>query len=113
MLIYLLHFGRPLKHAQHYIGSTPDHGLERRMQEHVNGRGARLTAAVARTKIPMTLARVWWHPDRSLETRLKAGHNARALCPVCQFGETGNPVLTPNLQLSVAPAWRGASWGAD
>lgn len=113
MLVYLLHFERPLKHAQHYIGSTPDHGLERRMREHATGQGAKLTAAVARAKIPMTLARLWYSPDRRQETKLKAAKNARSLCPVCRFGESDNPMLTATAEPAVAPAWRGASWGAD
>lgn len=111
MLVYLLHFERPLSHARHYIGSTPEHGLARRMQEHANGRGAKLTAAVARAKIPMTLARLWYSPDRRLETKLKAGRNSKHLCPICTKGEIGNPILTPSVPLSAIPAWRGQSWG--
>ena len=112
MLVYLLHFERPLSHARHYIGSTPEHGLARRMQEHANGRGAKLTAAVARAKIPMTLARLWYSPDRRLETDLKAKRNSKILCPICQKGDTGNPVLTPSQDPASAPAWQGPSWGS-
>lgn len=113
MLVYLLHFERPLRHAQHYIGSTPDHGLERRMREHATGRGAKLTAAVARAKIPMTLARLWYSPDRRHETKLKAAKNARSLCPVCRSGESDNPVLTASTEPAGTPAWSAASWGAE
>ncbi len=112
MLVYLLHFERPLSHARHYIGSTPEHCLSRRMAEHANGTGAKLTAAVARAKIPMTLARLWYSPDRRLERKLKAQRNAKTLCPICTKGEIGNPILTPSVPSSVIPAWSGHSWKA-
>jgi predicted GIY-YIG superfamily endonuclease len=113
VLVYLLHFEKPLKHAQHYIGSTTDHGLARRMGEHATGQGAKLTAAVARARIPMTLARLWYSPDRRLETKLKAGRNARALCPVCRFGEIGNPVLTGVPYAPAIGSWKPAHWTGD
>lgn len=112
MLVYLLHFERPLGRAQHYVGSTPEHNLARRMQEHANGRGAKLTAAVARAGIPMTLARLWYAPDRRMEREVKAKKAHRAQCPICTRGETGNPVLTPTLEMTCIPAFRGACWNA-
>ena len=41
-VVYLLHFARPLKHSQHYIGwAKTGKTLARRLAHHASGTGAR------------------------------------------------------------------------
>src|SRR5262245_37279343 len=55
--VYLLHFERPYRHAKHYTGFAVD--LDRRLDAHLCGRGARLMAVIAAAGISWRLARVW------------------------------------------------------
>lgn len=80
--VYLLHFDRPLAHAQHYLGWSSD--VPKRVYAHVKGNGARLPAAFRAKGIGFVVARVWEGGDRTLERRLKQRKGARALCPVCR-----------------------------
>jgi predicted GIY-YIG superfamily endonuclease len=57
MTVYLLHFERKLHHARHYLGYARD--LDRRLQEHQAGQGARLMEVVVEAGIPWQLARTW------------------------------------------------------
>lgn len=77
---YLLHFERPLHHAQHYLGTTLRLGL--RLTLHQIGRGARLPAAFREHQIGFELARTW-RGYRDKERQLKARKNGRELCPIC------------------------------
>lgn len=80
--VYLLCFSAPYRHARHYVGFATD--LEARLAEHRAGRGARLIQVITAAGIEFTLARTW-EGDRTLERRLKNGHNAPArLCPICR-----------------------------
>jgi predicted GIY-YIG superfamily endonuclease len=79
--VYLIHFNRPYRHAQHYIGYTDD--LGQRMAAHRAGNGARLLEVISDAGITWRLARTW-EGDKALEKRLKAQHNAPRLCPICQ-----------------------------
>jgi predicted GIY-YIG superfamily endonuclease len=85
--VYLLHFDEPLGNknnkraqAQHYIGYADR--LDRRLQEHLNGKGAKITQALVKAGIGFELVRTWTG-SRSYERQLKNRKNARALCPVC------------------------------
>lgn len=78
--VYLLHFDRPLQHAQHYLGFASR--LEARLEHHRNGTGARLMAVVRDAGIGFVLARTW-AGDRTLERQLKNRHMHRRLCPIC------------------------------
>ena len=62
--VYLLHFERPYKHARHYLGFAED--LERRLELHRAGRGARLVEVVVAAGIGFQLVRTW-EGDRTLE----------------------------------------------
>ena len=82
--VYLLHFERPIspKHTcQHYLGYADD--IERRIEEHRNGRGARLTAVAKERGIGFRVVRVWEGADRQFERSLKNRKNAPKLCPCC------------------------------
>lgn len=79
--VYLLHFGRRLRHAGHYLGWSPD--IPRRVKRHLSGQGARLVAVVLGLGIPVELARTW-EGERDLERRLKGRKASPRLCPLCR-----------------------------
>lgn len=81
---YLLHFDEPYKHARHYLGGTTC--LAKRIAHHRNGTGARLTRAVAKAGIHITVARTW-KGGFAKEKELRRGRNNKRLCPICK-GET-------------------------
>lgn len=84
-MVYLIHFAKPLHHAQHYIGyCNGDESLEQRIDHHRRGDGAKLLRAVSRAGIEFEVVRVWPDGDRELERRLKSWKKASQLCPVCQ-----------------------------
>ncbi len=80
MTVYLLHFGRQYQHAQHYLGFAED--LEKRLEAHRTGQGAKLTQAVVEAGITLHLVRIW-DGDRQLERQLKDLKNSPRLCPLC------------------------------
>jgi predicted GIY-YIG superfamily endonuclease len=69
MTVYLLHFETPLHHAQHYIGYA-EH-VERRLEHHRNGTGARLLQVCNERGITYTLARTWEGEGKDFERKLK------------------------------------------
>src|ERR1035437_6504293 len=71
LMIYLLHFDRPFKHAKHYIGFCKEGGLDKRMARHRAGQGARLIEVILQAGIGFALARVWKDADRNFERKLK------------------------------------------
>jgi len=79
---YLLHFDKPYKHAQHYLGWTSD--LDRRLKSHEDGNRERcvLTYVIHKAGITWKLVRTWDGP-LAMEKKLKALKNSRLLCPVC------------------------------
>lgn len=79
--IYLLHFGRPYKHARHYTGWTDD--LPARLARHAAGDGARLLAVVHAAGITWQLARTWEGP-RARERQIKRQGGAARHCPLCR-----------------------------
>jgi len=58
-LVYLIHFDRPYKHAQHYIGYCEEGNLEERFDRHKHGTGARLLQVVVQEGIIPEIARTW------------------------------------------------------
>jgi predicted GIY-YIG superfamily endonuclease len=81
--VYLLHFDRPLHHAQHYMGWTTN--LEQRLHAHETGNGSRLMEVVSNAGITWRLAKTWEGP-RALERKLKRQHHGPRLCPICNGG---------------------------
>jgi predicted GIY-YIG superfamily endonuclease len=80
--VYLIHFDRPFRHAQHYTGWTAG-DLDGRLAEHAAGRGARLMAVIADAGIAWTLARTW-QGTRTRERQLKRQGGASRRCPICR-----------------------------
>ncbi len=79
--IYLLHFDRPLAHAQHYVGFAVN--VEARIKSHRKGTGARLPAVFAELGIGFTVAHTW-PGDRTEERRIKNMRSSPKLCPICR-----------------------------
>lgn len=79
--LYLLHLSRPYRHARHYMGWAKD--LDRRLEEHRNGTGARLTQVAVQNGIELILA---WasRGTRDDERWMKNKKNAPRLCPLCR-----------------------------
>jgi hypothetical protein len=75
--IYLLHFDRPYRHAQHWTTNLPD-----RLAAHRNGQGARLISVIIQAGIGFTLARTW-QGDRRRERLIKRQGGAGRRCPAC------------------------------
>ena len=80
--VYLLHFDERYQHVQHYLGFAFE-DVDRRLNTHRRGRGAKLTRAVAEAGIEMNIVRTWENVDRHFERKLKNRKNAKKLCPVC------------------------------
>lgn len=84
-MVYLIHFEKPLAHAQHYLGyCNGEESLEQRVDRHRRGDGARLLRAVAQAGIRFQVVRTWTDGDRALERRLKGWKKSSNLCPVCR-----------------------------
>lgn len=87
--VYLIHFDQPIGSdghmAQHYIGFTQN--LVTRLRHHKAGTGAYIMAAVSRQGIPWNVVRTWDVATKdegyALESKLKACHNHKLLCPIC------------------------------
>lgn len=80
-MIYLLHYDKPLYHAQHYLGSCDD---PQRIQDHGNGTSrARLPQVFCQLGVQFVVARTW-EGGRTDERKLKNQKNARVLCPICR-----------------------------
>lgn len=85
IVVYLLHFSRPFWHARHYVGFVDSaDGLQRRLEDHARGQGARIVAAARAVGITFVLARVWPDGDRGFERRIKRRKMTPRYCPICR-----------------------------
>jgi predicted GIY-YIG superfamily endonuclease len=85
-VVYLIHFEQPYQHARHYLGFV-DGGeaeLERRLECHRRGSGARLMAVITQAGIDWVLARTWPDATRTQERRFKKNGASTRLCPICR-----------------------------
>lgn len=82
-MLYLLHFEKPVSGKSHYLGYTQDGRLEARLSEHMNQRGARLTARAVKANVSIYLARVFDGLTTHEEARVKAASHFKNLCPLC------------------------------
>jgi len=80
-MVYLIHFDRPYKHAQHYLGYVGG-ALQNRIDRHRAGNGSRLLQVIQKAGIEWKVVRIWPDGDRELEHRLKQHSNTRN-CPIC------------------------------
>lgn len=80
-MVYLIHLDRPIGRSRHYLGWAND--AELRFEEHLSGKGSRLTVAACNKGIAMTLCRVWPEGTRSLERQLKNKGRIWQHCPIC------------------------------
>lgn len=86
-MVYLIHFDRPLAHAQHYLGFVDHekgHTVESRLEYHRSGRGSKLLRAVAKAGIDFHIVDIWPEGDRNFERALKNKKKASLLCPICK-----------------------------
>jgi len=82
-MVYLIHFDKPYKHANHYIGFT-DGALEDRIAKHRNGTGAKLLKVINDAGIGWNVVRTWEDGDRTFERKLKNRKKSSDLCPICK-----------------------------
>ncbi len=79
--VYLAHFARPYKGAQHYLGFSTN--VPARVKAHRAGRGAPLLAAVSKRGISWRVVRTWKRKDGHFEKSLKRRYALKMLCPMC------------------------------
>lgn len=83
--VYLLHFTRPLGHAQHYIGVVRSRqSLDERIKDHRTGRGANICRLAIESGAQLLLVRLWEDVPRYTELKLKNRGGAKMLCPICK-----------------------------
>lgn len=81
--LYLLHFDTPYKHAKHYLGIAYS-GIENRIEDHRNGRGANITKVLKANNITFTVAKTWLQVPRKSEMKMK-GRGLTEYCPICSL----------------------------
>lgn len=110
LVCYLLHFDRPVGRAQHYLGSTFESHLARRLRSHSRAKGASLTAAAVLNGRRIALAHLWPILNRSDEMRAKKNGHLKRLCPICRgdlkFEQA--PIIT--LDSVDLDAWNALLW---
>ena len=85
--VYLTHFLKPYKHAEHYLGFATN--LEARLEHHRKDTGARLMQVIRDAGIGFVLVRTWENETRTKERRLKNGGGLNRVCPVCKLMQAG------------------------
>lgn len=88
-MVYLIHFNKKFKHAQHYLGFCYDKNFKKRIKHHLNGNGACLLNALNKLKISYKVVKTWPEKDGNFERELKNYKNASIICPVCNSGYKG------------------------
>jgi predicted GIY-YIG superfamily endonuclease len=114
-VVYTLHFDPPYepypgapayKTARHYTGKTLENRLEKRLIEHEEGRGARLTQVQREAGGTWRLASV--EPGGADRERQLKQHSAARRCPICQtetaerWRESTSPQPEPRVQPDVS-----------
>ena len=116
-VIYLVCFDQPYEHARHYLGfcEMATGRVERRMVEHMIGRGSNLLRVVSAAGISWRLTRLWLG-TRADERRLKNNGSSVRYCPRCapklapvRFLEglaLDEPTEAVEAVVADVPAWR-------
>lgn len=81
MIVYIIHFSKPVAHARHYIGTTKVY--RSRIEAHRKGRGAKILKRANELGIEWRVV-VKLLGGRKLERKLKSRHDTASLCPVCK-----------------------------
>lgn len=79
-MVYILHFDKPLKHAKHYVGFAVN--VNKRVEKHRKGTGARLTQVLKQVGIGFVVAAVL-PGERDLERKIKNQKHTDRFCPIC------------------------------
>jgi hypothetical protein len=80
--IYVLCFGgRRYHHAGHYVGWAADGDAQRRLQEHLSGKGSPLVRAVVAAGLPVDL--VLSRPGTRVDERRLHNRHGTRVCPRC------------------------------
>jgi predicted GIY-YIG superfamily endonuclease len=92
--VYILHFDRPLAHAQHYTGATDD--LEGRIKAHRSGsNGGRLPQVFRELGVSFVVGRVEEYDDHDVafrrERQIKRVAHGPRYCQVCSPASTRQP----------------------
>jgi hypothetical protein len=83
-MVYLIHFEKKFKHAQHYIGfAESESTFKQRIKHHLAGRGSKLLRYVNEAGIKWEVVFTWPDGDRNFERKLKNSNNGPRFCPVC------------------------------
>lgn len=84
-LVYILHFDARLAHAEHYLGVSSIDQLQRRLRDHANGNGARLTEVLWEQGIEWRLGGLISAPGhpRIVEAHLKQIGHTKRYCEIC------------------------------
>jgi predicted GIY-YIG superfamily endonuclease len=106
MIVYVLHFSKPLHHARHYIGTTIN--FKRRMALHRAGRGAKILKRALELGITWKVVYKTWG-GRKLERNLKQRKDAATLCPVCKKARLKRKMGTQRRRRQIAREVR-ARW---
>ena len=109
--VYLLHFDRPYRHAQHYVGWTGN--LDLRIRQHRAGVHSPLMWAVRDAGIGFRVARIWYGVTRRFERRMHQMRRLKWLCPLCtrRVAYRGKPRLSDFEQLEYP--WYEHTGGPD
>lgn len=83
--VYILHFMRPLAHAQHYTGATDD--LRQRLANHRKGTGGQLPQVFHALGVSFVVGRVEEYDDHALafrrERQIKHVSHGPRYCQIC------------------------------
>lgn len=105
LVVYQLHFERPVGRCRHYVGSTMEHLLHRRLQAHANARGALLTQRAARMHVRMVCVDVTGILSRADEHRIKAAGHYERRCGICRGEMTIDEAFTLPSNVPLSPPW--------
>ena len=83
--VYILHFDKKFKHAQHYVGYSEN--VLGRIEKHKTGNGARLMQVIHEHQIGFKVAVVFENRGRDFEHKIKGSHNTKRFCPICRTQE--------------------------
>lgn len=112
IVVYMLHFEKPVGRARHYVGSAEPHAFRARLRRHKAGTGAALTSEAVKRGIGMRVAHIWTADSRAREQEIKAAGKFSRHCVYCQAERRGQPfppaMEVPKCDPSVSPL----SWSA-